>query len=147
MVEFQRKSTKQLDERSEQIQQPTPIEQPDPFDLEARRRDPQEGLVKAKKLLLEIPVVGRPDDTAWFRVHPTIEFPTRAIDLGRKDYYLVKPELHADLDRSLKPVVLHIISARRDEIRLWVRREKGPEDNDNSWWASAQTIAEQGKER
>ena len=123
------------------------IEAPDPFDLESLRRDPEEGLVKAGELILHIPVVARPDNQTWFRVHPDFEFPTKAISVGRKDYHLVSLLVQPALDRFLVPVVVHLIMARPDELKIWVRREKGPEDNDNLWWTSAKTIAKEAKWR
>jgi hypothetical protein len=123
----------------------------DPFDPAALRID-QSFLDApgAKKLLRTVPV-GKPKRQDFVRVHPSSEYclsPMAIIKLEEdREYYLVTPDIAADLPGEIALVTLYTAINRQGIVRLWPVKLPAPDGKVMDWHRTEGEAAELAKTR
>jgi hypothetical protein len=120
----------------------------DPFDIEALRAAPPEGLA-VEKVLISVPV-RKPTKREFFRVHPGTDYVLDCFILEReqgfeKQSWWVAPGLREELMSELKLVRLFACLTRHNVPLLWPLRLPTPDGGGNPWAQSALKIAEVAK--
>lgn len=126
--------------RPEHCPKVAPVEDADPFSPERLRLAPDFEAVGVKRELTTV-AVRKPTRQEFVRVHPGEEYrlPIGLIELKEDgEFYLVLPEMAAELADEMVRVRLHLTMSRGGAVFFWPVRLPGPDGKCNSWHESAQ---------
>jgi hypothetical protein len=128
--------------KSAKVEPIEPVEA-DPFDVEALRLGSSFEVLGVKKELTVLPV-GKPDKQVFFRTHPAevYRLETGLLELREeREFYLVRPEMRAELAEELVFVRLYLTMSRSGALSLWPIRLPGLDGKRNLWHDSAEKAA------
>jgi hypothetical protein len=121
----------------------SPVEDADPFDPVNLRLQPDFKTMDVKRELVTLPV-RRPGKQEFARVHPAEDnrLETALLELKEeREYYLVQPEMRAELPEEILFVRLYLAISRAGAAFLWPVRLPGPDGKRNPWHDSAEKAA------
>lgn len=102
-----------------------------------------------KKLLTNIPV-GRPKKSQFFRTHPSNEmaFPVMVLENKEsRETYVVTPEVGQQISELVRPVMLHAVIDRQNNVSLIPVPLPGEDGLRNPWHESLAQAVENAKEK
>jgi hypothetical protein len=125
----------------------SPVDAPDPFDLDALRVDPNADLIAVQKQIARI-AVRKPHYQEFFRTHPEpgFRFDTALIELkADRECFLLAPALRPELGDECRIVRLYTTLSQGGALFLWPVPLPGPDGRQNSWHQTAHHAAEEAK--
>jgi hypothetical protein len=120
-----------------------PVEDPDPFDPQSLRLEPNFEVSGVKKEIVTL-LVRKSGKQEFVRTNPAEAYrlETGLLELKEeREFYLVRPEMRAELAEELIFVRLYLAMPRSGTPFLWPVRLPGPDGKRNPWHDSAEKAA------
>jgi hypothetical protein len=119
-----------------------PIEDLDEYDPEKLRLKSNLEASVAKTVILTLSVRSNPPKQDFVRTHPTLRLDVALLELKEeREFYLVRPEMYAELAEEIISVRLYLTATRLGGIFLWAVRLPSTDGRRDLWQASRENAA------